>query len=271
MHRLATPWPPQPACSHLTSRPAIDPPSPSPADDIRESGYTYVMPKNLLKKFVCVADLRTQVAGFMYGVSPPDNPQVKEIRCVVMPPQWGNHATVNLPHTLPDHDYLRDLEPLGWMHTQPSESPQMAPGDVAAHARMLESHKTWDGERCVLVTASFTPGSVSLTAFKLTPGGYEWGRANRDAAANPAGYSPAHYEKVQMLLSDRFMGFFMVPDAGSWNFNFQGTKFSAAAPYGLKLANPREFYAEVHRPTHFLEFSALEDAPPEADVEDPFE
>ena len=46
------------------------------SDDIRESGLTYVLPKNLLKKFICIADLRTQIAGFMYGVSPPDNPQV---------------------------------------------------------------------------------------------------------------------------------------------------------------------------------------------------
>ncbi len=50
---------------------------------------------------------------------------------------------------------------------------------------MLESHKTWDGERCVVVTCSFTPGSCSLTAYKLTPGGYEWGRANKDSSANP--------------------------------------------------------------------------------------
>lgn len=48
-----------------------------PADDIRDTGYTYVMPKNLLKKFITVADLRTQVAGLLYGVSPPDNPQVR--------------------------------------------------------------------------------------------------------------------------------------------------------------------------------------------------
>jgi pre-mRNA-processing factor 8 len=43
------------------------------------SGYTYVMPKNLLKKFICIADLRTQIAGYMYGVSPPDNPQVRPV------------------------------------------------------------------------------------------------------------------------------------------------------------------------------------------------
>ena len=47
------------------------------SDDIRETGFTYVLPKNLLKKFICIADLRTQVAGFLYGVSPPDNPQVR--------------------------------------------------------------------------------------------------------------------------------------------------------------------------------------------------
>jgi pre-mRNA-processing factor 8 len=50
---------------------------------------------------------------------------------------------------------------------------------------------------------------------------YEWGRANKDNAANPVGYSPNHYEKVQLLLSDRFMGFYMTPDAGPWNYNFQ--------------------------------------------------
>lgn len=57
--------------------------------------------------------------------------------------------------------------------------------DVTAHAKMLESHKSWDGERCILITCSFTPGSVSLTAYKLTPGGYEWGRNNKDTSANP--------------------------------------------------------------------------------------
>lgn len=86
-----------------------------------------MLPKNLLKKFVCIADLRTQIAGYMYGVSPPDNPQVKEVRAIVMPPQWGNHVVVHLPAGLSEHDYLKDLEPLGWMHTQPNELPQMSP------------------------------------------------------------------------------------------------------------------------------------------------
>ena len=229
------------------------------SDDIKETGYTYILPKNVLKKFITIADLRTQIAGYMYGVSPPDNPQVKEIRCIVMPPQWGNHSQVNLPAALPEHDYLEDLEPLGWLHTQPNETPQLPPQDVCAHAKILESNKSWDGEKCIVLTCSFTPGSCSLTAYKLTPTGYEWGRANKDTnSANPQGYSPGHYEKVQMLLSDRFLGYYMVPDGGSWNYNFQGVKHSPGMKYALKLANPKEFYHEAHRPTHFLEFSGME-------------
>ena len=36
------------------------------SEAVRDSGYTYVLPKNVLKKFICIADLRTQV---LYTVS----------------------------------------------------------------------------------------------------------------------------------------------------------------------------------------------------------
>jgi pre-mRNA-processing factor 8 len=245
------------------------------SDGVRDDGYTYVVPKNVLKKFICVADLRTQVAAFMYGASPADNPLVKEVRALVLPPQWGNHAGVHLPDALPEHAHLADLEPLGWLHTQPAEGAALAPADAAAHAKMLQAHPSWDGERCVVVTVSFTPGSASLTAYRLTPAGYEWGAAARAAdagAANPAGYGPALYERAQLLLSDRFMGFTMTPDVGSWNYNFQGVKHSPGMTYGVRLANPLPFYDAAHRPSHFLDFAGGVDGSGEggADREDPF-
>ncbi|RKO89037.1 PRP8 domain IV core-domain-containing protein [Blyttiomyces helicus] len=244
------------------------------SDDIRETGFTYILPKNILKRFICVSDLRTQIAGYLYGVSPPDNPQVKEIRAIALVPQWGTHQQVHLPHMLPDHEYLKDYEPLGWIHTQPNELPQLSPLDVTMHARIMADNKgVWDGDKT------------------LTPGGFEWGRGNKDMGANPQGYLPSHYEKVQMLLSDRFLGFFMVPDAGGvWNYNFMGAKHRADMKYGLTIDIPKvrkwmfalrvvEFYHEVHRPSHFLNFAGLEatglgavgsGVPNEADREDQF-
>ncbi|KAL1220606.1 Pre-mRNA-processing-splicing factor 8A [Cardamine amara subsp. amara] len=226
--------------------------------DINETGYNYIMPKNILKKFIRIADLRSQIAGYLYGISPLDNPQVKEIRCVVMVPQRGSHQQVHLPSSLPEHDFLKDLEPLGWMHTQPNELPQLLPQDVISHAHILENNKQWDREKCIILTCSFTPGSCSLSSYKLTEAGYEWGRFNKDESSNPQGYLPTHYDKVQMLLSDQFLGFYMVPENGPWNYNFMGVKHTLNMKYSVKLGNPKEYYDCEHRPTHFLEFSNME-------------
>ena len=226
------------------------------SDDCSEQGYAYILPKNLLKKFITISDLRTQISCYLYGISPPDNPQVKEVRGMIMVPQWGTHQMVHAPAMLPEHEYLKGMEPLGWMHTQPNELPQLSPIDVTAHARTMSENKSWDGERTVVITCSFTPGSVSLAAYKLTPAGYEWGRQNRDTGANPHGYLPTHYQRVQMLLSDQFLGFFMVPENDVWNYNFMGVRHSANMKYELKLANPKEFYHQLHRPSHFLNFNS---------------
>ncbi|KAM1016159.1 hypothetical protein ACFX1X_046277 [Malus domestica] len=129
-----------------------------------------------------------QIAGYLHGVSPPDNPRVKEIRRMVMPPQWGTHQQVHLPSALSENDFLNDLEPLGWMHTQPNELPQLSFQDVA----WLENTKQGNGEKCNILTCSFTPGSCWLPACKLTLAGYEWGRSantgDSGSKVNPQGY-----------------------------------------------------------------------------------
>lgn len=122
-----------------------------------------------------------KIAGYLYGVSPPDNPQVKEIRCIVMVPQWGTHQTVHLPSQLPQHEYLKvklrsrffiffavylnifcnaflivqEMEPLGWVHTQPNESPQLSPQDVTTHAKVMADNPAWDGEKTIIITCRY--------------------------------------------------------------------------------------------------------------------
>ena len=40
---------------------------------------------------------------------------------------------------------------------------------------------------------------------------------------------------------------------------FVGVRHDPNMKYDLKLSNPKEFYHEIHRPAHFLNFSSLED------------
>ncbi|CAB4423790.1 unnamed protein product [Rhizophagus irregularis] len=187
-----------------------------------------------------LADLRTQIAAYLYGISPRDNAQVKEIKSLVIVPQYGTHQSVNLPYALPDHEYLKDLEPLGLIVTQPFETAQLSPTILSLHARIVADNRNWDADKTISMTVSFTPGSCSLTAYKLTPAGFEWARNNKDTSVNPPGYLPTFAEN-----------------------------HSANMKYTLKLDVPKEFYHELHRPQHFLNFSSMEEDI-EADREDAF-
>ena len=235
------------------------------SDDIHEEGhYTYIMPKNILKRFITISDLRVQVAGYLYGSSPPDNDQVKEIRTIVMIPQVGNTRDVQLPHQLPQHPNLASLEPLGIIHTVAgNEPPYMTASDVTHHARLMAAHPSWD-KKTITMTVSFTPGSVSLAAWALTPSGYKWGAENKDLSSDmPAGFSTTGFgEKTQLLLSDKIRGYFLVPESGGvWNYSFMGAAFGGVEKkrVDVKMDVPLGFYADVHRPLHFQNFAELED------------
>ena len=82
------------------------------------------------------------------------------------------------------HEYLSELEPLGWIHTQPNELPQLspqvsigvntpkkfyaflilgltsiAPQDICTHAHVMAEHSAWDGEKTVIITCRFFKSS----------------------------------------------------------------------------------------------------------------
>jgi pre-mRNA-processing factor 8 len=233
------------------------------SDDIKEDDhYTYIMPKNILKRFITIADLRVQVAGYLYGSSPPDNDQVKEIRCIVMVPQIGNTRDIQLPQQLPQHETLEQMEPLGIIHTiSGNEPPYMTAMDVTQHARLMNAHKSWD-KKTVSMTVSFTPGSVSLASWALTPQGYKWGVENKDMGSDqPQGFTTNMGEKCQLLLSDKIRGFFLVPENNSWNYSFMGSSFGSIEkkPVHVKIDTPLPFYSDQHRPLHFQNFAELED------------
>ena len=172
--------------------------------------------QNILRTFVTASDLRTQVSAFMYGVSPPDNKQVKEIKAIAWVPQRGNNNSVELPSQLPKDDYfLKDLEPLGWIKTQALELPHLAPTDVTTQAKIMADHPEW-GSSSICLTCAFTPGSVSLAAYSVTVPGFEWGRKNVDTSPNPPGFNPNMSEHVQLLLSDRILGMTLLPEGRVW-------------------------------------------------------
>ncbi len=149
----------------------------------------------------------------------------------------------------------------------------------------MAENPSW-GPNSICLSCSFTPGSISLSAFELSVAGFEWGRKVQDAAANPAvsviafqadadadrtllqGFNASMAARVQLLLSDRVLGATLVPEGKVWNYGVGLTQqFNATMPYQLVLDHPIAFWAEEHRPAPFLNFASMEAGDDSADVE----
>lgn len=253
---------------HLRSKNIFVPSDGIDEDD--EDSVAYIMPKNVLKKFIQISDLRSQIGGFIYGVSPPETDEVKEIKTIVMVPQLGNTHSIQFPHNLPNSKHLQGLELLGWIHTQSQDLKHLNPVDINSLVKFNHDFEAWN-KNMITLTVSFTPGSVTLASYTLQEEGYKWGESNKDLlSTSPEGFNPSFTNKNQLILSDRIVGSFMVPDDNIWNFTFLGQIWNPNNEYGLKIDIPLTFYHEFHRPVHFSGFNEIESNPLEADQEDNF-
>jgi len=48
------------------------------------------------------------------------------------------------------------------------ETMQLSPYDLNLHSKLLIENATWNPEKCIVLTVSFTPGSCTLTSYKLS-------------------------------------------------------------------------------------------------------
>ena len=82
-------------------------------DDVKEDLPTFVLAKNIMKAFVCAADLRAPVAAYLFGTEASDNSRVIEVKAVALVPQRANQRSVELVNELPSHPMLADMKIVG--------------------------------------------------------------------------------------------------------------------------------------------------------------
>ncbi|KAH3762961.1 Pre-mRNA-processing-splicing factor 8A [Pelomyxa schiedti] len=217
---------------------------------------TYVIPENLIKKFICIADVHSQVGGILYGYSPTSS--VREVRCIVIPPQCGCSSTVSFAR-LQSHSLLREMGLLGWIHTQTNHSTHVSPHTLVSYAKLAEENGFNNLNiitNMLTITCSIVSGGCLLLAHSPTLPGVEWGLTQAKSCSATCGlpceeFSPSFYTEKKLVVESSFMGFYLVPDQIPWNFNFMPDKFNLALDYTLTNQNPKDFYHETHRPMHF--------------------
>ncbi|CAN3368761.1 pre-mRNA-splicing factor 8 [Diutina catenulata] len=248
---------------HLRSKNIFLANSINPSND----SMIFVVPRSLLKTFISICDTRVQVAAYLFGESPTDNPRVKEIKYLALVPQLGNTKEVKLPEAIPSLDSnpdLRHLELLGWIHTQ-TVGPSSSPGAISTDfLRFMGGMLGNESHHSLLhLVLAFTPGAIRLEGYHLRSSGLEWGKAyGAHSFSGETGTSSTDdlITPAQVVLTDQIAGAFLVPQNKFWNFYFMGSLWEPSRAFKMRVDSPWAFYEDEHRPLHFLQLSQANDS-----------
>lgn len=319
------------------------------SDDIKETGFTYILPKNVLKKFIVISDLRTQVRCVFFlvmyhklflfylrllGICTVWVPQIT-LRWRRSGALWWYHSGAHIRQSTyltysqctttsrfaqsvvykyresvymwKASFFLRCRPHFGfnglftclwccriWSHLVGCTHSQMS-CPSSPHKMSPPMPRSWQTiprgmERRPLssLVASLLAPALSRPSSWL-PLALSGEETTRTRATTPMAISPLIMRKSRCFSLTDSLAFSWSQHRAlgittSWvsrsvwlgsngmeflPLSLPGVRHSATMHYELQLANPKEFYHEVHRPAHFLNFSAIEDIEPvTADVED---
>ena len=132
----------------------------------------------------------------------------------------------------------------------------MSPAEAITAASILDKNKEVvnDSLNFTSIVISYPPGSCTIRAFRLTEDGLKWGTQNRETKDRAIGFEDVFFDKVPVVLTETYNGFFMIPQGIEWNLNFQSLKLLEHETYDVDLGTPLPFFDQRHRPNHFLKF-----------------
>lgn len=243
-----------------------------PAENINDKGLTYVIPSNILRKFVEISDPHIQICALLFGKLASDSDSVIEVHSLVLPPQAGSYDQIDrVLKKIPSHSVLEDLRCIGWIHTTALDDPLMTPPDAILSGLFCDVNSdVVDQFQFADIVISYTPGSCTIRGFQLNPDGMKWAADNSETRDRPVGFEDGFFTQIPVVIAESYSGWFMVPVGVEWNMNFQGLKLDDMDTYTVELGNPLPFYDPRHRPNHFLQFATDLEAGTSIDYDDNF-
>ncbi|EPY30403.1 pre-mRNA-processing factor 8 [Angomonas deanei] len=97
-----------------------------------------IFPEDAVQKLLSCCDVKVQVIGYLFGQALPDTPHIKEVRCIMIPPQSSTDRTTRTPKCIPfDAPELKDNNLVLLGHVRVGEAePKLTTHDIALQGRL---------------------------------------------------------------------------------------------------------------------------------------
>ncbi|EAN99773.1 PRP8 protein homologue, putative [Trypanosoma cruzi] len=231
-----------------------------------------IIPMETLKLFIPCCDVQAQCCAYLFGQTLPEAPNIKEVLCIMVPPQKGSAVECTTPVHIPHkHPALVEnhLSLLGVLRCGGGE-PALHSRDLALHGRLLASNDELQTEGLVTAVMGISQDGLNMRCYTTTREGISWALENYAKALErePTEVAPKHFAPCRATLSEDLQGFLLVPTGGDWNYAFKGATWRESTEFDVSADIPVFFFAAQHRPDHFLNFARLSEEEETIDMAD---
>lgn len=231
-----------------------------------------IFPEETIQKLLACCDVKVQCCAYMFGHALPDSPNIKEVLCVMIPPQFGTAVESRTPPRIPfDAPPLQEgnLSFLGIMRIGESEA-QLTSHDLALQARALEVNEGMVPKGFLTAVLEMSEEGVIVRCYSTTAEGIAWAQQQYEVLLKktPEAADAAHFSPCRGTLSTEARGFFLVPAERAWNYFFKGALWRENTEFYVVVDLPLPFFDPLHRPDHFTNFARIGEAAGAVDVAD---
>ncbi|EPY24536.1 pre-mRNA-processing factor 8 [Strigomonas culicis] len=236
-----------------------------------------IFPESMIQQLLGSCDVNVQCCAYMFGHALPGTPHIKEVLCLMLPPQSGTtrgtRTAARIPHDAP---ILRDnnLVLLGILRVSGAE-PLVTSHDLAMQGRLLATNEGIETEGLISAIFSIAEDGVTVRCCSTTREGIVWAETQYETvlAQSVDEVDPSFYAPCSGKLLPEAQGFFLVPSERSWNYFFR-PYWKETSDFHVCVDVPMTFFSAAHRPEHYLNFVRItdrEDAIDAADEDDLFD
>ncbi|KAG8345580.1 PRO8NT PrP8 N terminal domain [Trypanosoma vivax] len=258
----------------LANAAAFDENTPVEIDSTKvvSSSDQLVLPLELMKMLFPCFDIQAQFRAYLFGQALPGSPNIKEVLCIMVPPQKGTATECTTPKIIPHtHPALVDnhLSLLGVLRCSGGD-PSVHTHDIALHGRLLACNDGIETEGLITVVIGVSQDGLSMRCHSTTREGISWALQNYMHAMEqePVVVESTHIAPCRATLSSALQGFFLVPVGSNWNHIFSGEVWRDGATFDVCVDTPHFFFDALHRADHFMNFVRLSEADEFVDLAD---
>nr|UXY88006.1 splicing factor Prp8 [Cryptomonas curvata] len=192
----------------------------------------FVIPKNLIKYFFLISSPLCQVISLMFGFFKNKKIKIYEIRLLLIPPQIFNHNCLIFKAGLIQHNLLKNLSFFGFMIS------------ISSVELLFNNIKKLIPNLCKIcatngITSKFNLIVISSNFFNCKLVGFQI----RDFSIIKKNFKK---KKLQIFITDRFFGLFLVPESKKWNYFFKPLCFENLIENKYILDLPYSFFNYIH-------------------------